>query len=30
MTESTIQSEILPKNFCIFDIIVVQIDSNAS
>ena len=30
MTESVIQPELFPKDFYMFDIIVVQIDSNAS
>ena len=30
MTESIIKPEVFPKDFCIFDIIVVQIDSNTS
>ena len=30
MTESIIQAEPFPKDFCMFDIIVVKIDSNTS
>ena len=30
MTESVIQPEPFPKDFCMFDIIVVDIDSDAS